>query len=72
MQIPREVVDTLCAAIRSTIQEFGKNILKDAVIIGPYEATSVSDIKYLYCPTIASHTLGNTSFEVARFFEDIL
>ena len=70
MFIPKEVKEELCICIRATVKEFGANSLKDAVIIGPYSIKHISDLKYLYAPTIANHTLGNTPFKIARFFED--
>ena len=70
MTIPKKVIEELCTCIRATIKEFGANSLKDAIIIGPYQIEHVSDIKYLYVPTIATHTLGNIHFKIARFFED--
>lgn len=70
MLMPKEVKDNLCATIRATVKEFGKDSLSSAVIIGPYSREYVSDLLYLTAPTILNHTIGNVSFKIARFFED--
>jgi len=72
MEMPYEVREDLCKRIRNTVNEFGREYLQDAVIIGLYDTAHVSDLKYLTAPTVSEHTLGNVPFEIARFFENTL
>lgn len=66
-----EQIEKLCAKLRATVQEFGQSALSNAVMVGSLEIDYVSDIPYMTCPTIANETLGNVSYKVARFFENI-
>ena len=70
-----EYIDSICKAIRETIQEFGASSIKGAVIVDEMDLLDhipeIGGVKYLYCPTVTGPTLGNVGYKVARFFEDV-
>jgi hypothetical protein len=76
-EYPEELInyfDFICKAIRETVEEYGKDSLKGAVIIDEVDLLNheheIGGVKYLYCPTITGPTLGNVGYKIARFFED--
>lgn len=71
MYMDDETHEDICRKLRETATEFGSEDLEGAVIIGHYDVESISNLRYITAPTVASETLGNVDFKVARFFEDI-
>lgn len=64
--------EEICRKLRAINTEFSYEEIKDAVIIGPdIGFDEVSGHEYIRCETLGSYHLGNVSFEIARFFEDI-
>jgi len=69
-EMPRNVKEDLCRKLRATLAECGHASLKGAVMVGAYDAESVSDIPYVTCPTLSTETLGGVSYKTAREFEN--
>ena len=69
-EMPVDVKEELCRKLRVTIAECGRDSLKNAVMVGMYDAENVSDIPYVMCPTISVETLGNVDYKTAREFEN--
>jgi len=65
--------ELICKKLRETIKEYGAESVDGASIIGddPF-AIMISDVPYIYAPTISEETLSDVKFEVARFFENVL
>ena len=67
----RSEIEEICRKIRACAKEFGEEKISNAVIIGNSLGTDhVSNLQYIYAPTIPGWTLGMVEFKVARFFED--
>jgi len=66
-----ELKEELCEKIRVITEEFGQECLNNAVIIGPHDEKHVSDIPYIYAPTLGWHIMGGVEHKVARTFEDL-
>ncbi|HHC18930.1 MAG TPA: hypothetical protein ENK81_00805 [Euryarchaeota archaeon] len=64
-------IELLCKKLRETVKEFGQESIDDASIIGCRDLLNVSDVPYIYAPTISEDTLAGVQFDVARFFEDV-
>ena len=68
-----EATEEICRKLRATAGEFGQDKMRmDKVVI----ITTLIDKKIgghtcIRAPTISETTLGNCSYDVARFFEDI-
>lgn len=66
-----ETRENLCAGLRAVVDEFGKDSLKGAVVVGNHTVDHLSDLPYIHCPTVSIPTLGgDVDYKVARFFED--
>ena len=66
-----EDVERVAYKLRATEKEFGREVLKHAVVVGPEEMRKkVAGFPYIRCKTLGDLTLGNVEWKVARFFED--
>ena len=64
-------IEEVCRKIRACAKEFGEYSISEAVIIGnDHDTDHVSNLQYIYAPTISTPTLGMVEYAVARFFED--
>lgn len=63
----------ICKRFRECLIEFNDNCLNNAILLTPNENDReyYSNIKTIYCPTIAEYKLANVTFKVARYFEDL-
>ena len=67
----RTEIEEICRKIRACVKEFGEEKISNAVVIGnSIHTDQVSNLRYIYAPTISIWTLGMVDFAVARFFED--
>ena len=64
--------EEICRKLRETTREFGQETVTPATIIGAIGLESpVYGHQYVQCPTVFQLTLGNVSWKVARFFEEV-
>jgi len=64
--------EEICRKLRETAREFGQEAVTPATIIGAIGLESpVYGHQYVQCPTVFQLTLGNVSWKVARFFEEV-
>jgi hypothetical protein len=63
--------EEICRKLRKTNTEFGYEVLIKAVVISSNDYTQVGGLDHIIAYTVSNPTLGNVSFNVARFFENI-
>ena len=73
-----KVTEEICRKLRATAGEFGQDKMRmdEVVVITPLITPTLDNGKVgghtcIRAPTIGETTLGNCSYDVARFFEDI-
>lgn len=68
----KEAKEDVYFRLRRTEKEFGREALKNAVLISNIEFTeSAGGVDHVFCPTASNPILGNVDWKVARFFEDL-
>lgn len=63
----------VCRKLRETVKEHGQVYVNGAIVIGPFNTgdEQIGGHQYIYAPTAPGAILANTTFEIARFFEEV-
>lgn len=66
-------IEEICRKLRATVAEYGQDKLRmdKVVIISTLSEEKIGGHQCVRSPTISNATLGNCSFRIARYFEDI-
>jgi len=68
--------EIICRKLRATVKEYGQAAINNVIIVGPDNdlyGPTIGGHTFIGCPSgVSEYTLSGCSFEIARFFENII